>query len=90
MVRKLGQTRAWGLSWQGDDLIELDPRCRPKFFLSLCCHEFFHQVTDWPETKVDKTANKLADILWALGYKRVYDENKPMEPMRKKKKKSSE
>lgn len=90
VLRPLGKEKAWGLSFNGENRIDLDERCRPKFFMILGLHEGLHQLENsWTESKVDKSATILANILWSLGFRRVYDENKPMKPKLKSKKKKS-
>lgn len=88
-IRKLGSERAWGLCWPGN-LIELDDRCRPKFFLDSIVHEALHKIDEnMNETRIKKGAKVISDLIWQLGFRRIYDENKPMKPyIRKSKKKN--
>lgn len=89
-IRNLGKERAWGLNWAGLGLVELDERCRPKFFLNSANHELIHELdSSLTEAQVCRYAKFLTDHIWALGYRRVYDENKPMKPKLKTKKKKN-
>ena len=88
-IRKLGNEKAWGLCWPGN-LIELDDRCRPKFFLDSIIHEATHKIDpNLSENKVKEYAKIISDLIWQLGFRRIYAENKPMKPyIRKSKKKN--
>lgn len=89
ILRPLGKERAWGLSFNGESRVDLDERCRPKFFLNSCVHEFLHQLDfSLNEATVNRYAKFITDNLWALNFRRIYDENKPMKPKPKLKKKS--
>lgn len=71
-LRKLRREKAVGLSWEEDNLIELDPRQHPKDFLDTAIHEYLHLIfPDWDEKKVKVTANKLSKFLWKLKYRQV-------------------
>ena len=86
----MGHEKAYGLCWQGEGLIELDTRVTPKFFARVAVHEILHELENsWTENKVDKTAKIIVDVLWDLGFKRVYDENKLMNPRQKRKNQKS-
>ena len=70
--RKLGRERALGQCWQGEGLIEIDPRLKAKPALDTLIHEMLHHYApDWGETKVRTTATQMADILWRQRFRRI-------------------
>lgn len=70
--RLLGRERAVGLCWQGEGLIEVDPRLKAKPALDTLIHEMLHHYApDWSESKVTRTATQMADILWRSRFRRV-------------------
>ena len=70
--RKLGRERAWGLAYQGDNLIEIDPRQDPKNYLDTLIHEMLHLIhPEWTEEEVMRTASGLAEAVWAANYRKV-------------------
>jgi len=57
--RLLGRERAVGLCWQGEGLIEVDPRLKAKPALDTLIHEMLHHYApDWSESKVTRTATQ--------------------------------
>lgn len=79
ILRKLKVEKAWGQAWYFDNLIELEERCRPKFFLDSCLHETLHLLLpDASEGKISNIAKVLTDVAWRLGYRRIYPEYKKM------------
>lgn len=72
--RKLGKEKAWGLCWHGEvPHIELDPRQKSKERLDTICHEISHVI--WPEydeETITKIGSRMASVLWADGWRRVY------------------
>ncbi len=78
--RKLGKEHALGQAWQGENLVEIEPRQKPKKFLTVLIHEILHCLEeDWSETKVDQTSIKIANIIWEQGYRKVYLDNEKIE-----------
>lgn len=70
--RLLGRERAVGLCWQGEGLIEVDPRLKAKPALDTLIHEMLHHYApDWSESKVTRTASQMADILWRSRFRRL-------------------
>ena len=70
--RKLARERAWGLCWQGEGKIEVDPRQRPRRYLKTLCHELLHHAfPSTSETRVDRAAGVMADVLWRQGFRRM-------------------
>jgi hypothetical protein len=70
--RLLGRERAVGLCWQGEGLIEVDPRLKAKPALDTLIHEMLHHYApDWSESKVTRTASQMADILWRSRFRRI-------------------
>jgi len=69
--RKLGRERAYGLAWP-DELIEVDPRQKPRDYLGTVIHEALHQVfPEKSESEVARGASTLTRLLWGIGYRRV-------------------
>lgn len=88
-LRPLGRERAVGQAFQGDSEIEVDFRVKPKYFLQINCHEVAHLFfCDESEHKINEFGKHLSDVLWRVGFRRIYDENKLMSPRPKTKKKS--
>lgn len=74
--RKLGRERAYGLAWP-DELIEVDPRQKPRDYLGTVIHEALHQVfPEKSESDVARGASTLTRLIWGIGYRRV----KPADP----------
>jgi len=69
--RKLGRERAYGLAWP-DELIEVDPRQKPRDYLGTVIHEALHQVfPEKSESEVARGASTLTRLIWGIGYRRV-------------------
>lgn len=70
--RKLGRERAYGQAWKGEGWIEIDPRQKSKTYLNTLIHEAMHLLEpDWSESRVTRTANKLAALIWEKNYRRI-------------------
>lgn len=70
--RLLGRERAFGLCWQGEGLIEVDPRLKAKPALDTLIHEMLHHYApEWSESRVTRTASQMADVLWRSRFRRV-------------------
>jgi len=70
--RKLGRERAWGQSWQGEGLVEIDPRQNAKEYLGTCIHETLHELLpNHSEKFIEKAEFTLLRVLWKLGYRKV-------------------
>lgn len=68
----LGREGVVGLAYQGEGLIEIDPRQTSKEYMDTVIHESLHMFfPDWTERKVLTNAKKLTAILWKYGYRRV-------------------
>lgn len=81
VLKKLGNSKAWGLAFQGEDTIHVDFRCKPKFFCQVLNHEVAHlHFPEISETRIDKFGRDLANILYEHGFRRIYDDNKRMAP----------
>ena len=70
--RKLGRERACGQFTSGDNLVEIDPRLKPRMYLNTLCHELTHYLfPEASESKVETTGRILAHHIWAAGYRRI-------------------
>lgn len=70
--KKLGRNKAWGLCYQGDGLIEIDPRQTPKNYFFTCIHELIHEAFHELSEKEVKRAEKIiGKALWDLNYRKV-------------------
>jgi hypothetical protein len=70
--KKLGREGAVGLAYQGENLIEIDPRQTSKDYLDTLIHETLHILfPEMSEYRVGKTANVITKIVWEKGYRRV-------------------
>jgi len=74
VIRKLGKEKAYGQAFTDKNLIEIDPRQKPKTLLDTEIHEFLHiRFPDWSESKVIKEARILTKYLWKLKYRKIND-----------------
>lgn len=74
VIRKLGKEKAYGQAFTDKNLIEIDPRQKPKTLLDTEIHEFLHiRFPDWSENKVMKEARILTKYLWKLKYRKIND-----------------
>ncbi len=71
--RKLGRERAWGLSYKGDNLIEIDSRLKGKKKLLIIVHELLHQalMDENNEKEIHRVAIIISNGLWGQNYRRV-------------------
>jgi hypothetical protein len=71
--RKLGREQADAQVDLDTNVIEIDPRLKPKKWLSRLCHEALHVAfPDMDEKRVRAAENKIAAILWQNGVRRVH------------------
>jgi hypothetical protein len=69
---KLGRSKAWGLYYHGENLIEIDPRMKSKKYLSVLVHELLHHAFPWmSENMVTRSAPKISSGIWAQDYRRI-------------------
>lgn len=74
VIRKLGKEKAYGQAFTEKNLIEIDPRQKPKTLLDTEIHEFLHiRFPDWSESKVKNEAKAFRDYLWKLKYRKIND-----------------
>jgi len=72
VFKKLKRERALGQAIKAENLIELDPRLRSRAMLSTAVHEVLHIVAgEWSESRVERASQKIANVLWHLGFRRV-------------------
>ena len=70
--RLLGREQALGLCWQGEGLIEIDPRLTGKRALEVYIHEMLHHYApEWSENKVSKIALAMSQILIKARFRRI-------------------
>lgn len=51
--------------------ILIDPRQNQKSFMNTAIHEKLHNICPgWCESKISKTAGKITNLLWDLGYRK--------------------
>ena len=61
----------WGLAFQDEHRIELDPYLTDQTLLDIAIHETTHVVApDLSEECVDRIGRACADVLWRLGFRR--------------------
>ena len=71
--RKLGRERAAGQAFTDEGLIEIDPRLKPRQWLSTLVHEAVHMTfPEVPEESVAKAERVITRILWRAGVRRVH------------------
>lgn len=70
--RKLGHERAFGQAWQGEGLIEIDPRQSSRNYLDTLIHEGMHIIfPTMREYKVRRAANQLSNLVWRQNFRRI-------------------
>lgn len=71
--RKLGRERAAGQAFLEDGLIEIDPRLKPRQWLSTLVHEAVHMAfPDADERSVARAERIIIRILWRAGIRRIH------------------
>lgn len=71
-----GKQKFYGLSFQDDALVEIDPNQHPKDYLDTYIHETLHILfPEWEEEEVFDLATFLAENLWEHGYRRIHQED---------------
>jgi hypothetical protein len=61
----------WGLAFQDQNRIELDPDLSEELLLEIAVHETVHiACPDLAEEAVDRIGKAAADVLWRLGFRR--------------------
>ena len=71
--RKLKRERSVGQVFLEDRIIEIDPRQKPREWLSTLIHEALHVAfPDMDEAPVAAAEKKIAAILWQNGVRRVH------------------
>lgn len=71
--RKLGRERAAGQAFPEDGLIEIDPRLKPRQWLSTLVHEAVHMAfPDAEERSVARAERVITRILWRAGIRRIH------------------
>ena len=70
--RKLKRELAYGLYHHGENLIEIEPRMKPKHYLSVLVHELLHHTfPNMSESMVTRSAPKIAKGIWQQDYRRL-------------------
>jgi len=70
--RPLGVERALGLYWEGQRLIEIDPRQKPKRYLNTLMHEILHdRLPKAGENQINRIAGMLTEAVWRANYRRI-------------------
>ena len=70
--RKLGRERACGQCFQGERLVEIDPRQGAYEYMDTFCHEILHELLPHrSEDFILKAGTSLAKALWKQGFRRV-------------------
>lgn len=71
--RKLGRERAAGQAFPEDGLIEIDPRLKPRQWLSTLVHEAVHMAfPEAEERSVARAERVITRILWRAGIRRIH------------------
>jgi hypothetical protein len=70
--KKLGRQQAVGQAYADAKIIEIDPRQTSKNYLDTLIHELLHvYAPNWSETKVNKIAKEMTQIIWQKNYRRI-------------------
>lgn len=71
--RKLGRERAAGQAFPEEGLIEIDPRLKPRPWLSTLIHEAVHVAfPDADERSVIRAERVITRIIWRAGIRRIH------------------
>jgi hypothetical protein len=74
--KRLGREGAWGFSYKGENLIELEKTLKGKRRFKVLIHEALHQVfPDATESQILKGEKIIGNILWDQNYRRVDNKN---------------
>ena len=72
IIRKLGKEGCVGQAYQGENLIEIDPRQNSKDFLGTAIHESLHILyPDLTEEEIIHAEEIMSDVIWRLNYRRI-------------------
>ena len=73
--KKLGRYKAYAIipaPLTRRSRIEIDPRQKPKSYLNSLIHEKLHLIfPDLSESKVNRTATQLTNLLWENNYRKT-------------------
>ena len=73
--KKLGRYKAYAIipaPLTRRSRIEIDPRQKPKSYLNSLIHEKLHLIfADLSESKVNRTATQLTNLLWENNYRKT-------------------
>ena len=77
--KKLGREKVLGLADLDTQEIIIDPRQPSKELLGTLLHECIHLLADdlerpdWPEERVLEWEEKMRDVVWNAGYRKVVE-----------------
>lgn len=72
LEKKLGRERALGQVFQGEGLVEIDPRQGERERLDTLVHELLHLLhPQWGEERVIRVAGWFSRVLWQQRYRRI-------------------
>ena len=77
--KKLGREKVLGLADLDTQEIIIDPRQPSKELLGTLLHECIHLLADdlerpdWPEERVLEREEKMRDVVWNAGYRKVVE-----------------
>lgn len=70
--KNLGKEKAWGMAYKDTNEIFIDKRLKGKNHFLTLNHEVFHLILpELVEERVECLSQKLTDILWEQGYRKV-------------------
>ena len=70
--KNLGKQRKWGLAYQDENRMEIDPRAKGKKHLELMNHEGLHILCPYlTEDEIVRISTSLTDLLWGQDYRRA-------------------
>ena len=77
--QKLGREGVLGLADLDTGEITIDPRQPSRELLGTLLHEYIHLLADdmgkpdWPEDRVIEWEEKMRDVVWQAGFRKVLD-----------------
>ena len=71
--KRLGRIKAYGQAFQGENLIEIDPRQTEKELIDKLIHELLDLAKpEYEEEEIIRISRIVSEHVWKSGYRRIY------------------